>query len=365
MNTSFYILKNKIPLTLSKILSKNSRLIFSQSKTFLTINNHLKNKLNFNEGNSQNKNFNLLKSFSKKNYCEKTGNLIMLNSRNEIKITFEEKTFSIFFNENDSINVVNEKISGINEKIQSVEFIQFESKEILSDEIKNKTLMKEFMSYPFIIRINKHISFTLVPGVFQQLFEESGIAKELQSNNIDNMKTSEDIKNIILLSLYDLKEKNYTNKNNYEEEKALYISSIKSKLEQREKFLKSLFEIQVLSEKMVYDKLIFMSKVAIKLGMLFAVSHFSVFYLLIYKFYAWDVIEPITYIVGNVYWVATLGFLAFKNQKLEFNMLQYDSIRDLYLDKYSKQHNYKPEEKNKLHEELVTIEQLKLGLIDI
>ena len=116
---------------------------------------------------------------------------------------------------------------------------------------------------------------------------------------------------------------------------------------------------------MVNDKLVFTSKVAVKLGMLFAISHFSLFYALIYKFYAWDVIEPITYVVGNVYWIITLGFLAFNNRKLDFDILQYNSIRDVYFNKYAKQLNYSEEEKLKLQEEIQAIEQLRSGLSDI
>lgn len=365
MNTSSKYLRNKIPSTLSTFQRVYSKFSFIQTKNFMTINKQFKNNSNLTSGNTNKTSSNLLKGLTRNNYCEKIGDLIMLNSKNEIKITFEEKTFSIFFNETDSINVVNEKIQGISEKIQSVEFLQCDSKENLTEDFKNKTLMKDFIKNPFAVRINKHLSMNYIPGVFPQLFIESNLINEIQSNNPDFLKTSEDIKNVILLSLYDLKQKNSADLKKYEEEKACFIADILSKLDQREKFLKSLFEKQSLSEKMVNEKLEFMSKVAVKLGMLFAISHFSVFYALIYKFYAWDVIEPITYIVGNIYWIATLGFLAFNNRKLEFEMLQYDSIKKIYFSKYAKQLNYNEHEKLRLQEELKTIELLRSGLIDI
>lgn len=365
MNSFSRNLKNRIPLILTNFKKNRFVLTYTQTKSFLTINKQIRNNSNFIAGNLKNENMNLLERLSRSNYCEKIGNLVMLNSKNEVKITFEDKTFSIFFNETDSIDVVNKKIQGINDKIQAVEFIQFESKEALLEEIKLKTLMKDFVKNPFIIKINKHICTTYIPGVFPLIFEETEIANQLQSNNPDYLKSAEDVKNVILLSLYELKEKNSSDNKNYEEQKALFISTVRSKLDQREKFLKSLFEKQALSEKMVNDKLVFTSKVAVKLGMLFAISHFSLFYALIYKFYAWDVIEPITYVVGNVYWIITLGFLAFNNRKLDFDILQYNSIRDVYFNKYAKQLNYSEEEKLKLQEEIQAIEQLRSGLADI
>lgn len=365
MNSSSKRITNKIPSLLSSFKRNNFNLSFIQTKNFLTINNQPKNNSNLLSTNFKYESINLLKNLSRSNYCEKIGSLVMLNSKNEIKITFEEKTFSIFFNESDSINVLNEKIIGINEKIQAVEFIEFESKEALSEEIKNKILMKEFMKNPFLIRINKHLSSTYIPGVFPQLFDKCEIANDLLSNNPDYLKSPEDIKNIVLLNLFELKEKNSKNIEKYEEEKALFVSAIKSKIDQREEFLKSLFDKQALSEKMVNDKLVFKSKVAVRLGMLFAISHFSLFYALIYKIYAWDVIEPITYVVGNVYWIITLSFLAFKNRKLEFDLLEYNSIRNIYFNQYAKVLSFNEEEKLKLQEELEAIELLRLGLADI
>lgn len=365
INTSCYRLRNKLPLMFSKIKYNNTRFVYTASKNLITMNKQSIRKSKIAESDCNAKTINLLNVLSKNSYCEKIGNLVILNSTSEIKVAFEDKTYSLFFNDYDSINMLNEKILGINEKIQSVEFINNQTNKVLSEEIKNKTSMKELIKTSFLIRINKHISFSFIPGVFPQLLNEMGIAKDLNLNNIDYLKSAEEIKNIILLNLYELKGRKNLDKSIYEEEKVLLITEIMKKLEERENFLKTLFEKQNLSEKMVNDKLIFMSKLAIKLGMLFAVSHFSVFYLLIYKFYAWDVIEPITYIVGNVYWIITLGFLAFKNKKLDSDLLKYESIKDLYFDKYSKQLNYNPEEKIRLQEELSIIKELRSGLAEI
>src|SRR5690606_20045706 len=43
-------------------------------------------------------------------------------------------------------------------------------------------------------------------------------------------------------------------------------------------------------------------------ALLFFILHAILFYFLIYQWYGWDTIEPVTYIVGNVYWIIGLGY---------------------------------------------------------
>lgn len=51
------------------------------------------------------------------------------------------------------------------------------------------------------------------------------------------------------------------------------------------------------------------------LALLYFLAHLIIFYLLIYQFYGWDNIEPVTYLVGNIYWIAGILFLLkFKNK---------------------------------------------------
>ena len=82
--------------------------------------------------------------------------------------------------------------------------------------------------------------------------------------------------------------------------------------------------------------------------MLFVNSLFVLFHLLlllIYKIYAWDVIEPITYIVGNLYWIATLGYLVFTNRKLDFDLFETKTIKEIYSDKIAKKFGFNKKEK--------------------
>jgi len=369
ISNSSNILRNQLPkilVSMRKCSNKNSCFLNVLKKNFLTLKNQNRYYVKKNEFYLVNEKITLIQKNIKNNYCQKIGNLVILNSRNEIKISFEAITYSIFYNETDSLNVINEKILGINEKIQIVEIVNSENQEVLSEEQKNKLLFKDFLRSPFFIKINKHLSLTYIPGILPHIFSQNNeIIKEFQTKNPDFISDSETIKNIIFINLFKLKQTNAGDSKKYDVAKISFITDLNKSLGQRESFLKSLYDKQVLANKVVNDKLNFSTKMACRLGLLFAVSHFSIFYALIYHFFAWDVIEPITYLVGNVYWIIGLGFLASRNKKLEYELLYYDSIKEMYFNKYAKQFSYCEEEKLKLEEELKTIEDLKSQLKDI
>lgn len=339
-------------------------------KNFITV-NYKKSTNNTFKLNSFNLNFmNSSKSKSfhgiKKNfYCETVGNLVILNGKTELKIPFEKISYSIFYNHNDTLKSTITKISGISEKIQNVEFYFLESKEPISEELNESLLLKNFINSPFKICINKYLFINYIPGIFPELFSGSENFKDLDINNPDYLSTPENIKNSILINIYNLKNSRENfNQNKFDEEKNSLISEIISKLDKRKIYLEDFYSRNVLAEKIINNKLIFLSKVLVNSGLLFAFGHFTAFYFLIYKFYAWDIIEPITYIVGNVYWIITLGFLAFGNKRLEFEILQYDSVKSMYLDKYSKLMGFNEAEKSLLEREIKYIEDLKNGLND-
>lgn len=57
------------------------------------------------------------------------------------------------------------------------------------------------------------------------------------------------------------------------------------------------------------------------LAILYFLAHLIIFYFLIYELYGWDNIEPITYLVGNVYWIVALSFFVYKKKKLDLELL--------------------------------------------
>lgn len=350
-------------------LKKNSNLNKMISiKNFITVNNikSTNNSIHLNNFNLNFFNYTKSKNFhgiNKNFYCETVGNLVILNGKTELKIPFEKISYSIFYNKNDTLKSTITKISGISEKIQNVEFYLHQSKEPISEELKESVLLQNFINSPFKICINKYLFINYIPGIFPELFSDNQNFKDIDTNNPDYLSTPENIKNSILVNFYNLKNSRENfNKKNFDEEKNLLISEIISKLDKRKIYLEDFYSRNVVAEKIINNKLIFLSKVLVNSGLLFAFGHFTAFYLLIYKFYAWDIIEPITYIIGNVYWIITLGFLAFGNKRLEFEILQYDSVKSMYLDKYSKLVGFNEAEKSLLEREIKYIEDLKNAL---
>ena len=70
-----------------------------------------------------------------------------------------------------------------------------------------------------------------------------------------------------------------------------------------------------------------------RLSILYFVLHLLVCYALIYQIYGWDTIEPITYIVGNVYWIIAIGFFIKYKRKLDVNYFISDSFTTRFYNK--------------------------------
>ena len=73
----------------------------------------------------------------------------------------------------------------------------------------------------------------------------------------------------------------------------------------------------------------------LRISLLYFIAHLVVFYALIYQFYGWDTIEPITYIVGNIYWIIAIGFFIKTKKKLDMSYFISDTFSKSF---YSKQY---------------------------
>ena len=95
------------------------------------------------------------------------------------------------------------------------------------------------------------------------------------------------------------------------------------------------------------------------LGMLFFILHTIVFYVLIYHLYGWDTIEPITYIVGNLYWIAGLSFFVLKKKKLDFSLITSEGFKKTFFINKGKNFAFNPIEKAFVNKELSRIKEFK------
>jgi hypothetical protein len=81
----------------------------------------------------------------------------------------------------------------------------------------------------------------------------------------------------------------------------------------------------------------------LRLSILYFVLHLVIFYLLIYQFYGWDTIEPITYIVGNIYWIIAIGFFIRYKKKLDVTYFISDTFTQSFLRKQSQKFAFNPQ----------------------
>ncbi len=237
----------------------------------------------------------------------------------------------------------------------------------LKPEEEENLNFSEVAKNSYYIIFNNKYQEHFIPSLYSQLIN-SEVKKfiEIPDDNdkiFEFTNDIEDIKNEILYNIYRLKK--IEKQENFNKIYKEMINSIINDLKKRKENLLYLKEQQDLSE-IFYNKTL-KNRINLfnKLGISFALSNFLVFYSLIYKFYAWDVIEPITYIVGNVYWIITLGFLVFSNKKLGFDLIESQSIMEIYSDKIAKRTGFDIKEKLIIENELQKIEDLMKILEDL
>ena len=100
----------------------------------------------------------------------------------------------------------------------------------------------------------------------------------------------------------------------------------------------------------------------LNLGILFFLLNVIVFYVLIYQVYGWDTIEPITYIVGNVYWIIGLSFFVYKKKKLDFSFFFSKGFKRNFYRKNGFLLGFNEIERNFVAKEIKEIKQFKEAL---
>ena len=107
------------------------------------------------------------KNILKRNYSEVHGNIVKLSEDmtiKEIKIPFEE-TSVIYYTEGEKVESLISKIKATNEKIQKIDFFQFNSNVKIEENENLSTLLCD----PFEIKINNHHSIRFFPGLNNHL----------------------------------------------------------------------------------------------------------------------------------------------------------------------------------------------------
>jgi len=257
--------------------------------------------------------FNFQIPVSRRNYSEVYGNIVKLSEDlqiKEIKVPFEE-TSVIYYGENDSIEALIPRLKASNEKIQKVDFYQFNT----NNRIEETENFQRLSISPFEIRINNHHSIYYLPSLNR--FMDANV-KGFGNINVHNRNSFNFALKKIMLS----------NGNKEELKKEL-----KEKLDELIKVYEKYEDEMNKKDKIIKDRYLNSQKRFVRLSILYFALHLGLFYLLIYQLYGWDEIEPITYIVGNIYWIIGLAFFIKYKKKLDVPFFFSKNFADAHFSK--------------------------------
>lgn len=256
-------------------------------------------------------------------------------NNNEFKVPAYGNNYSIYYKRDELVSDLQQRIVGSDEKIMKVDFLNYDG-DIITD--LNKPI-REFIKSPFKIKINNFMMIRYFPSI-----------------------------NIVIPEIKTQKDHAIMNHYNYLLYQTLALGNIK-----REEFisqiqknvdgllktyedLKKLFEK---SESILIKRYERTKNTYIWLGILFFILHAITFYVLIYQLYGWDTIEPITYIVGNVYWIIGLLFFISKRKKLDFSFYYSISFKSKFFSNNGKNLGFSEIEKRFVDNQIKEIIQFK------
>ena len=132
-------------------------------------------------------------------------------------------------------------------------------------------------------------------------------------------------------------------------------SNLNRLLEVYQRYHKELQDI----EDFINEKVNKQSNLWVNLSILYFVLHFLVFYYFIYHVYGWDEVEPVTYIVGNVYWIVGLLFFIKFRKSLKVHYFTSSTFKEKIFNTNAAKLRFCGVEKEFLMKEINTILALK------
>lgn len=267
-------------------------------------------------------------------------------AKREIKVPYEGLSYSIFYEKDDKLSDVSNRIIGTCEKLQKVEFLDF-SLDTTKDE---NTLFTHVSHSPFRMRINGHILVKYIPSI-SMLIEDDPLKPH------DGSRVYPETIQVIVGST-----NLFLNGTDIKESHKLWMEkkqSIQSKLDTLLVQYEKLSNEYTKGEEYIDRRLKYHRILLCNIALIFFILHVFVFYWLIYQMYGWDTIEPITYIVGNVYWIIGLSFFVFKKKKLEFSFIFSSKYHKEFYNKIGARIGYCRNEKQFIQKEIHNIKKFK------
>lgn len=262
-------------------------------------------------------------------------NIIKMKNRDkarEIQLSLYGKEYAIFIKPDEKLFDLKNKIEKADEKIQKVEILNLETKEKLNLD----TQFKDVEHIPIKFEINGYINQNYLPShitCFNDFSIKNIYSKLLQMKINDSKGSFDNSKNEIL-----------------------------NKLENLLKIYNSILLEYKKAETLIHKRLLQKQKLYLNLSIAFFLLHLIVFYLLIFQFYGWDQIEPVTYIVGNVYWIIGLGFLLRYRAKLDISYFYSKTFNKRFLKQRAELFGYNKVDKEFIANEIVKMNSLKKNL---
>ena len=306
-------------------------------------------------GNRILKNMNIRSKINKKLYSQVHERMVKFSediSNKEMKVPLDGSVYSIYFSKEDKLTDVANRINNSAENIQKVEFLNSSDEAIANQE----TNFQELIKSPFNLRLNGYQTVKYFPSL--------NIALNLQPKSESGMIINN--YNLFLLdSLKKIMKEKEINKSLIDSVLGENKSEVEKRINELLSIYEKLFEEQSSAEKLLEKRLKDRRWWFLNLGMLFFILHAIVFYYLIYQVYGWDTIEPITYIVGNVYWIIGLGFFVMKKKKLDFSLFSSTSYKKEFMTFFGKRIGYSQKDKDFLFNEIAEIRKFKATLSKI
>jgi hypothetical protein len=255
-------------------------------------------------------------NFPKKCFSEVYGNCIKFSetfNSNEIKIPLKDKTNVVYFNNNEDLASLKNKIKGLDKEfVQKLEVRPFDDKK----DYPHNTKVEDILSKPFEILINNHLTLKHFPSLNLVITSSLNSHQNVNINDPHNHY-------LYLRSLQELAKKKDTSQ-----------EAIKAELTKLYNIYENLHKEYIKGEETVTKLLNKRRKQFMTLSILYFIGHLIAFYVLIYHISAWDTIEPYTYIVGNVYWIVALAFFIVMMRKLDMSFVYSSTFTQYFLNKY-------------------------------
>lgn len=292
---------------------------------------------------------------SKKLYSQVHDKIVKFSediNNNEMKVPVDNSVYSIFFSKEDKLKDVANRINLSAENVQKVEFLSIKEESLNDQELDFQDIIKS----PFTLRLNGYQTIKYFPSINMVINPHPKFNEKVVINNhnfflLENFRKimkEKEISRSKIISILGENKKEIENK----------ISSLLSIYEK-------LFEEQTQAEKLLEKRLKDRRWWFLNLGLLFFVLHAALFYYLIYELYGWDTIEPITYIVGNVYWIIGLSFYVMKKKKLDLSLFSTSAYTSEFMKNFGKRIGYSQKDKQFLFNEIAEIRKFKETLANI